>query len=81
MSAADLSRLDPRDREYVERIEDPGERETIVSTILRYQRPDRLGEGDPMPPLELLRLEDGRSLGLAELIEGRPLVLVFGSFT
>jgi hypothetical protein len=81
VSKADLSRLEPRDREYVERIEDPAERETVVTTILRYQRPDRLSEGDPMPRLELLRLEDGRTQRLAELTERRPLVLVFGSFT
>ncbi len=81
VDAADLSRLNPRDREYVERIDDPAERATIVSTILRYQRPDRLREGDAMPALGLLRLEDGGSQGLAELLDKRPLVLVFGSFT
>jgi hypothetical protein len=80
VSTADLSRLSPRDREYIERIEDPAERETIVSTILRYQRPDRLDVGDTVPPLELLRL-DGEPQRLDELIGGRPLVLVFGSFT
>jgi hypothetical protein len=80
VSTADLSRLNPRDREYVELIEDAAERETIVSTILRYQRPDRLREWDEVPPLNLLRI-DGSTQPLDELIGGRPLVLVFGSFT
>jgi hypothetical protein len=80
VSTADLSRLSPRDREYIQRIEDPAERETVVSTILRYQRPDHLRVGDEAPPLELLRL-DGEPQRLDELVGGRPLVLVFGSFT
>jgi hypothetical protein len=80
VSTADLSRLAPREREYVEQIEDAGERETIASTILRYRRPDRLHEHDEVPPLDLFRL-DGSTQPLDELIGGRPLVLVFGSFT
>jgi hypothetical protein len=80
VSTADLSRLAPREREFVEGIEDESERETIASTILRYRQPDRLHEGDEMPPLELLRL-DGTAQPLEELVGGRPLVLIFGSFT
>jgi hypothetical protein len=80
VSTANLSRLSPREREFVERVEDAAERETIADTILRYRRPDRLHVGDEVPPLELLRL-DGEAQPLDELIGGRPLVLVFGSFT
>ncbi|HSI98115.1 MAG TPA: hypothetical protein VK926_07105 [Gaiellaceae bacterium] len=76
-----LDRLDPRDREYVEGLDDAGKRATVVSTILRYQRVDRLQVGDPLPPLELHRLEDGDAVQLDELTETQPLVLVFGSFT
>ncbi len=72
--------LDPRDREYAESL--PGdERETVVSTVTRFRRPDRLRLGDPLPRLEVLGLEDGRPVSLPSLVDGRPLVLVFGSFT
>jgi hypothetical protein len=73
-----VARLDPRDQEYVATL-DPPEREIVVATILRYQRPDRLDCGDPVPDLALQRLNDGTSVSLAELGHGRP--LVFGSFT
>jgi hypothetical protein len=78
--AAAETYLDPRDREYAESL--PGdERETVVSTVTRFRRPDRLRLGDPLPSLEVLGLEDGRPVSLASLVDGRPLVLVFGSFT
>jgi hypothetical protein len=80
MSTADLDRLQPRDRAYVETL-DADEQEVVVSTILRYQRPDRLGVGDPVPALDLFRLEDGGMVRLDGLAGGQPLVLVFGSFT
>jgi hypothetical protein len=80
VSTADLSRLAPSDREYVDRVEDAAERETIVSTLLRHRRPDRLHAGDEIPALELWSL-GGSSQSLDGLIGGRPLVLVFGSFT
>jgi len=73
--------LDPRDREYVESITDAEKRATVVSTILRYQQPDRLQVGEPVPEVELFRLEDASAVRLGELVETRPLVLVFGSYT
>jgi hypothetical protein len=76
---AGLDRLNPRERAFVETL-DPGERDVVVSTILRYRRSDRLGVGDPVPELELSRLDDGK-VRLDELAGGQPLVLVFGSFT
>jgi hypothetical protein len=72
--------LDPRDREYAGSLPDD-ERETVVATVSRFRRPERLGVGDPLPRLGLLRLEDGRPVPLGSLVDGRPLVLVFGSFT
>jgi len=75
------SLLDPRDREYVESLTDPEKRETIVSTILRYQETDRLEAGDPVPPLELFRVENGDPVRLDELVGKQPLLLVFGSYT
>jgi hypothetical protein len=77
---AHASYLDPRDREYAESL--PGdERDTVVATVSRFRRPDRLRVGDALPQLELLRFEDRQPVPLGSLVDGRPLVLVFGSFT
>lgn len=78
--ATELARLDPRDREYVEGLAED-ERQVVVSTILRYQRETALRVGDPLPDLELHRLDDGAGVQLRALLDGRPVVLVFGSFT
>ena len=72
--------LHPRDLEYAETLGED-ERETVVETVSRFRRPERLRVSDPVPPVELLRLEDGAPGALRELAGGRPLVLVFGSFT
>jgi hypothetical protein len=72
--------LDPRDREYMESLAG-GERDTVAATVSRFRRPDTLRVGDPLPDVELLRLEGGGSISLRSLLDGRPLVLVFGSFT
>ncbi len=83
MAVADSNeqeRLDSRDREYVESL-DAEERDVVVSTLLRYRREPQLGVGDRLPELELLELQGGRRVPLGELLGGRPLVLVFGSFT
>ena len=72
--------LDPRDLAYVDTLGDE-ERETVVSTVTRFRRPDRLSASDPLPHLELLRLEDAAPVTLGSFAGDRPLVLVFGSFT
>jgi len=72
--------LDPRDREYAESLP-AEERETIVATVTRFRRPDSLQVGDALPELSLLALDDARPVALSSLVDGRPLVLVFGSFT
>jgi hypothetical protein len=72
--------VDPRDREYAESLSGE-ERETVVATVSRFRRPDALRVGDPLPEVDLLRLEDAESRRLQSLLDGRPLVLVFGSFT
>ena len=72
--------LHPRDLQYLETLAGD-EREAAVSTITRFRRPDRLRVGDALPHLELLRCEDGRPVQLESLVGGRPLLLVFGSFT
>ena len=75
-----LAALDRRDRAYVEEL-DADEREVVVSTLVRYRRPDRLAVGDHLPDLAAARLEDGSRVALRDLARERPLVLVFGSFT
>jgi hypothetical protein len=72
--------LDPRDRAHADSLT-AGERDTVVATVGRFRRPDRLAVGDPLPDIELLRIEDYSRVSLASLVDGRPLVLVFGSFT
>jgi hypothetical protein len=72
--------LDPRDAEYAESLP-ADERGTVIGTVSRFRRPEQLDIGDELPDLELLRLEDGGAVRLASLVDGRPLVLVFGSFT
>jgi hypothetical protein len=72
--------LDPRDREHAESLP-PDERDVVVATVERFRRPERLSVGDSLPRLPLVRLEDGSQVQLDSLAGGRPLVLVFGSFT
>ena len=72
--------LHPQDLEYVDTLAGD-EREAAVSTITRFRRPDRLRVGDALPHLELLHCEDARPVQLESLVGGRPLLLVFGSFT
>jgi hypothetical protein len=72
--------LDPRDLEYAATLAGE-EREAVFTTVTRFRRPDRLGVSDPLPDLELLRLEDRARVPLGSLVVDRPLVLVFGSFT
>ena len=72
--------LDPRDAEYAATLP-AGERDTVLETVTRFRRPDRLRVGDELPDLAVLQLDDGTPVELRSLITGRPLVLVFGSFT
>ena len=75
------SLVDPRDRTFVSGLEEGEHRDTVVASLARHRKPERLEVGDPLPALDLLRLEDGGGVGLRSLLDGRPLVLVFGSFT
>jgi hypothetical protein len=72
--------LDPRDVEYLQTLE-RDERRVAVSTVTRFRRPDHLQVGDALPQLELLRHDDGTRVQLESVAAGRPLVIVFGSFT
>jgi hypothetical protein len=72
--------LDERDRGYIEAMEDAVEREAASCAVTTYRRPDRLKHGDPIPTLALARLENGGKTNLSTL-RGRPLILLFGSYT
>jgi hypothetical protein len=51
--------------------------------MLRYdqRREGNLQVGDPAPDVRLHRIEDGAAVSLAESFGGKPVVLIFGSFT
>jgi hypothetical protein len=72
--------LDPRDADFARTLP-ADERETVLATVTRFRRPDRLRIGDALPDLELLRHADGGPVRLHSVVTGRPLVIVFGSFT
>jgi hypothetical protein len=76
----ELARLDPRDRQYAESLEE-GERDVVVSTVARYRRPETLRVGDPLPELAAVSLDGGDRVALRDLAREQPLLLVFGSFT
>jgi hypothetical protein len=54
-----------------------------VIGMLRYdtRREGALQVGDRAPPVELLALDGTTRVQLSEQLHGRPLVLIFGSFT
>lgn len=78
-SAATL--VDPADRRYVESLAPGLERETVVASLARYRAPEVLQAGDVLPDVTVRRAEKLEPIGLGQLARGRPLVLVFGSFT
>jgi len=44
-------------------------------------RTPSVAEGDPVPDFELPTLDGDETVRLASLLEGRPVALVFGSYT
>ena len=73
--------VDDADRRYVETLPSGVERETVVASLARYRSPEVLRVGDALPEVTVRRAEDLVPVGLPELVQGRPLLLVFGSFT
>lgn len=69
------------DREHVASVTDESERAVIVASLLRHRALERLAAGDPMPVVEVTRLQPPGEVSLDELPAGRPVVLVFGSYT
>lgn len=75
------SLVDAADRRYVESLVPGGERAKVIASLARYRAAEVLQAGDPLPDVTLRRGEDLESIAVAELVRGRPLLLVFGSFT
>lgn len=77
----DLSELPAGDKRMLDSIADEGQRHVVACSLVAHRRKDRLAAGDPVPDLELSRLDGGASVRLTDWVGDRPLVLVFGSFT
>jgi hypothetical protein len=73
--------VDEADRRYVESLAPGAERDTVVASLARYRALDTLRAGDPLPDVTVRRAEGLQPVALTDLVEGRPLLLVFGSFT
>lgn len=72
----------PDDQRYVESLVGSPERDVVAASLLRYRSPERLTAGDPLPAVEVLTGDETLApLPLGDLVHGRPLVLVFGSYT
>ena len=79
--AAAVVIVDPADRSYVESLSPGAERDAVVASLVRHRKPEAVRSGDPLPAVTVRRADDLESVELAELVRGRPLLLVFGSFT
>ncbi len=73
--------VDPQDRAYAAAVEDEGRQATIVASMLRHRVSEQLTTGDPVPAVSVTRLDPPGEVSLDELATGRPVVLVFGSYT
>ena len=72
---------DPTDRGYVESMPPGAERDAVIASLAAYRAPEALQAGDPLPAVTVRRAADLEPVAVAELHRGRPLLLVFGSFT
>ncbi len=73
--------VDAEDRSYVDSLAPGPERDAVVASLLRYRRPEALQAGDPLPTVTVRGAGDLEPVELADLVRGRPLLLVFGSYT
>jgi hypothetical protein len=72
---------DPTDRGYVEGMPPGAERDTVIASLAAYRAPEALRAGDPLPAVTVRHAEGLETVAVTELHRGRPLLLVFGSFT
>ena len=73
--------VDPADRRHVESLAPGVEREKVIASLARYRAPDVLQAGDVLPEVTVRRADDLEPIEFAQLVQGRPLLLMFGSFT
>jgi len=73
--------IDAADRAYVESLSPGAEREKVIASLTRYRAPEALRAGDMLPELTVRRVKDLAATEIGDLVQGRPLLLVFGSFT
>lgn len=71
----------PEDLAYLASIADPQKLALVAASLAKHRQDDTLEPGDRMPSLPLVRLLGGETVNLADLAAGRPLVLIFGSYT
>jgi hypothetical protein len=81
VTGLDETLTDDEDRAYVASIADAEQRATIVASLLRHRVAETLRAGDPLPDVTLTALDPERPVALRDLVNGRPVVLVFGSYT
>jgi len=70
----------PRDMDEITAEPDHQRREVKRSALTTYRKEEKLNAGDSVPELELERLEETGPV-LLSLLESRPVVLIFGSYT
>jgi hypothetical protein len=75
------SLVDASDRRYIEGLGPGPEREKVMASLARYRAPEVLQAGDALPDVTVRRAGELEPIALAQLVHGRPLLLVFGSFT
>ncbi len=74
--------VDGRDVEYILGAAGTEQGEAIVCTLTTYRLPDRIAVGDRPDDVVLHALDAAHaSRQLGEFADGRPVVLVFGSYT
>jgi hypothetical protein len=78
---AGIEVLNPGDRSYVETLPPGAERDAVVASLARHRKPEAVRSGDPLPAVTVRRVDDLEPVELTELVQARPLLLVFGSFT
>lgn len=72
--------VDPRDGEYIVTLPDADVREAAMCTVTTYRQPEKWKPGDPVPAVTLTELHTGRKISTSDNF-GKPLFLIFGSYT
>ena len=78
--ASENALADPDDRAYVASIDEAALRRVVVDSLLRHRVPEQLEAGDEAPDVMLTRPER-EPVRLRDLLRGRPVLLIFGSYT